>query len=108
MKIPILEALLFSSLAGCISATDRAARQEIEPFPSRGPALTPREKLYVQRVGDGKETRPLMAARDYVRPKPRLPLTNLMMRVADISGEEPLTPPEFRSPAGARFVRLEF
>lgn len=97
----------FAVLMGC-SSTSGMARREMETLPGSKPALTPREKLYVKQAADGKRTRPPVAARDYVKPKPHLPLTNLMMQIADVGGEEPLTPTEFRSPAGARFVRVEF
>lgn len=44
----------------------------------------------------------------YIKARPHRPLTNLMVRVADIGGEEPMTPEEFRSPPGVRVASLEF
>lgn len=43
----------------------------------------------------------------YLTVRPERPISDLMVRVADI-GEEPLTPVEFRSPAGARMAHLQF
>lgn len=44
---------------------------------------------------------------DYLKVRPHLPISDLMVRVADI-GEEPMTPVEFRAPAGARFAHVQF
>jgi hypothetical protein len=41
-------------------------------------------------------------------PRPDERLANLMVQIADLGAEEPLTPVEFKSPAGARFARVEF
>jgi len=40
--------------------------------------------------------------------QPDHPLSDLIVRMADVGTEEPMTPREFRSPPGARLANLQF
>lgn len=92
------------------AAFDRAAPLER----SSAVAMPPSERIAMgpgdekSGTSDSSQVASAAVAEQIQAAKPRQPLTDLMIKVADFGTDEPMTPRDFHSPPGARIAHVEF
>jgi len=110
-------------IGGCATG-DRLADSSQTPDPAfdrttpveRTPAdaIRPPERVTVgtgdEKSGatDSSQLASASVAEQIQNAKPRQPLADLMIKVADFGTDEPMTPRDFHSPPGARIAHVEF
>jgi len=77
-------------------------------------AIPPSERIAMgtrdekSEASDSSQVASAAVAEQIQAAKPRQPLTDLMIKVADFGTDEPMTPRDFHSPPGARIAHVEF